>query len=550
MPELFQLAGHAWIPVASATGQRAFVRLCDVTSPHPADGAPIERLATGRADCDTALAELLIGLLAVALGPDDRRTWERLYTTPPSAHDLEAAFAPFAEALVLDGEGPRFFQDRAGLEDKPTPIEALFIDSPADHFLVDRRYEVLSRTGAAIALMTLQTMAPSGGAGHRTSLRGGGPLTTFVQPGPRPTLWQWLWANVPLGLKPDAGELPLVMPWLAPTRTSNPKDNGVVTTPEDGALPAQAFFGMPRRIRLSFEANTDRLPCDLTGEVDDVIVRQYVTRPWGPNYPSSAWRHPLSPYYKPKKDAAETLPVHLKSSRIGYRDWLGLVSAAGELKLRADIVDDFCKQRARQIRSGSGERINLLACGYALDNMKPLEFGEAQLPLYATGSETADAALDETARGMIEAADEAAKQLTGAIRQALFGEKAKVDAGSTVLSAAASRFWSETEAPFYDVLRALNDRLANDGADEMASITAVGKDWLAALRTCALAIFDDTAPIEESDPKRLADVIAARKFLSMTFSGHTPTGRTIYGKLALPPPDTPAGAKKGRKAKS
>ena len=70
MPEPFSLAGRAWIPVASANGQRAFVRLCDLTSPHPLDGKPIERLATGRADCDTALAEFLIGLLAVAIGPD------------------------------------------------------------------------------------------------------------------------------------------------------------------------------------------------------------------------------------------------------------------------------------------------------------------------------------------------------------------------------------------------------------------------------------------------------------------------------------------------
>jgi hypothetical protein len=39
------------------------------------------------------------------------------------------------------------------------------------------RFEVMSRSAAAIALLTLQTMAPSGGSGHRTSLRGGGPLS-------------------------------------------------------------------------------------------------------------------------------------------------------------------------------------------------------------------------------------------------------------------------------------------------------------------------------------------------------------------------------------
>lgn len=550
MPEPFSLAGRAWVPVASAKGQRAFVRLRDLTSPHPVDGETIVRLATGRADCDTALAEFLIGLLAVTFGPEDTIAWKRLYVSPPTADEIEAALAPFAAALVFDGKGPRFFQDRAELEAGPTPVEALFIDAPADHFLVDLRYETLSRTGAAIALLTLQTMAPSGGAGHRTSARGGGPLTTFVMPCAQPTLWQWLWANVPLGLKPAPDELALVMPWLAATRTSNPNDGGVITTPDDGALAAQAFFGMPRRIRLNFETNTEQRACDLTGEIDDVIVRNYVTRPWGVNYPSSAWRHPLSPYYKQKKDSPESLPVHLKSSRIGYRDWLGLVNATPDtLKRPADIVHEFRTRRANLIR-GDGERINLFACGYALDNMKPLDFGEALLPLFATGSEDTDKALYDTARGMIAAAEEAAGQLTRAIRQALFGEKAKVDAGSTVLSAVATRFWSETEAPFYGSLQSLNDRLVVDAADELASIRAVGKDWLEAVRRSALAIFDDTAPIEDSDPERLADVITARKFLSLTFAGLTPTGGKIYTALDLPTPDKPAAGKKARKAKS
>jgi len=46
----------------------------------------------------------------------------------------------------------------------------------------------------------------------------------------------------------------------------------------------QAFFGMPRRIRLVFEQNTERKGCDMLGYVDDMIVRVYVTRPWGTNY--------------------------------------------------------------------------------------------------------------------------------------------------------------------------------------------------------------------------------------------------------------------------
>ncbi|MGG2362666.1 type I-E CRISPR-associated protein Cse1/CasA, partial [Salmonella enterica] len=82
----------------------------------------------------------------------------------------------------------------------------LLIESPGantlkknlDHFVRRGRVEVLAPAAAAMALFTLQTFAPSGGAGHRTSLRGGGPLTTLVRPGTvaglSDALWPLLWA--------------------------------------------------------------------------------------------------------------------------------------------------------------------------------------------------------------------------------------------------------------------------------------------------------------------------------------------------------------------
>lgn len=549
MPEPFSLAGRAWLPVALDTGQRKLVRLCEISQPD------IARLDTGRPDTDTALAEFLIGLLAIALGPADKAEWLHLYRAPPSPDQLEAAVAPFAAALQLDGEGPRFFQDHDELVGDETPVEALFIDAPADHFMLDRRYEVLSRTGAAIALLTLQTMAPPGGAGHRTSLRGGGPLTTLVLPRTQPSLWQLLWSNVPEGLKADAETAALIFPWLGPTRTSNPKDKGVITTPEQ-VNAAQAFFGMPRRIRLTLEPNNDQRACDLLGalaEPDEIIVRTYVTRPWGANYPSNTWRHPLSPYYKQKKTDAEMLPLHLKSARVGYRHWLGLVSATeGGLTNPAEVIALFRRNRARSISEQSSS-LRIKAAGYALDNMKPLEFAEALLPLFAFDDKT-NQELDRHAKRMIEAADLVARQLSGSVRIALYGEKAKVDSGSTVLGSVSSDFWTETEAPFYARLEALADTIVaavdegalTDRREEISS--AHTPHWLEDLRRVALRVFDTTAPIEDSDPERLADVIAARKQLSLTLKGYGKNGKALFTALglALPNSKTDNGADKPR----
>ena len=190
---------------------------------------------------------------------------------------------------MLDGPGPRFQQDLSGLDDEPVPVSALFIDSPGanalrkntDLFVKRGRIAVLSRAAAAIGLFTLQAYAPAGGAGNRVSLRGGGPLTTLLLPGPRTPeeqvpLWRQLWANV---FWDEAWDDPAdrperVFPWLVPTRVS---DNGEKTTPED-VHPAQAFWGMPRRIRLDFEANEKGAPCDLTGMVDQVVVSDCLGR--------------------------------------------------------------------------------------------------------------------------------------------------------------------------------------------------------------------------------------------------------------------------------
>jgi CRISPR system Cascade subunit CasA len=291
MPELYSLVGRAWLPVALVSGQREYVRLCDITRPD------IIHLSTGRPDCDISLTEFLIGLLAVAMGPKDHRDWKTRYTDPPTASELDTAFQPFSAAMILDGDCARFFQDREAFETRTSEKEwnrpdQLFVDGPgdntikenADHFVKRDGTNCLSRAGAAIALLTIQTMSPSGGPGKLTSIRGGGPLTTLVVPGNstgEPALWQRLWANVPKGYSDATAELERVFPWLVPTRQG--AKGGIKTNPEDVDA-AQVFFGLPRRLRLVFEPNDADQPCDLLGIKDDWIVRKFTDRPKGTDY--------------------------------------------------------------------------------------------------------------------------------------------------------------------------------------------------------------------------------------------------------------------------
>jgi CRISPR system Cascade subunit CasA len=543
MPEPFSLARQAWIPVALDNGDQVFVRPCDISQPY--EGRRILRIASGRPDCDIALSEFLIGLLAVTMDGLDLRRWPQRFRQPPPCADLEAAFAPLEPALVLDGEGPRFFQDLEPLDGKPTPVAALLIDTAgsATHFVKAGRTDCLSRAGAAIVLLTLQTQAPSGGAGHRTSLRGGGPLTTLVLPGmpnmQEPTLWQRLWANTPDEFQASIDDLPGVFPWLGATRVSDKA--GVTTTPED-VHKAQVFFGMPRRIRLIFEPNIDGRPCDLTGLVDDVMVTGYVTRPWGTNYTAWSRGHPLSPYYKVKPGDIELLPLHLKSSRIGYRQYVGLVlDNQGEGKLPADVVHAY-RARAENLVGDDHDALpqtRLLVAGYAMDNMKPLDFAEALVPLVVTGTETGDKNVADMGRRLVASAELVAIALTSAVKLALYGPKSEVKGDSTVLEPVRQRFWADTEQDFYAALRQAAEALVPDGTPVKRPgdvKVASGEIWRRTLRCHALRIFDDTVPIEDAAADDIKHIVDGRRNLGLMLDGHSPAGRKLLSELQLPAP--------------
>jgi CRISPR system Cascade subunit CasA len=499
-----------------------------------------------------SLAELLIGLLTVSLSPADEDEWAKRYHTPPAVEDLEAILAPFANALVLDGDGPRFFQDLDALEGEPVPISGLLIDAPgantlrdnADHFVKRGGVEALSRAGAAIVLATLQTMAPSGGAGHRTSLRGGGPLATLVVPGTsegqEASLWQRLWVNVPIDMRAPPNDAARIFPWLAPTRVSD--NAGQATTPEH-VISLQAFFGMPRRIRLVFEPNTKGTACDLLGHADDVIVRSYVTRPWGTNYVGWDRQHRLSPYYRPRPNDPTFLPMHLQSSRVGYRDWLSMtLGGDGESRLPAACVDQFKRYGTVLFYPDkeSRYRSRLLAAGYAMDNAKPLDFGEALLPLIFAGTPSGNERLSEIAQGLITAAQEAAGQLNSSVKRGVLGARSKAAVDSALLRPVRDRFWAETESGFYDLLRNAVRTVDVDNAEWMDRKEDVraefGERWRKHLQHQALAIFDDTVPIDSAEVDRLADIVEARKYLVLALTGYGTTGKKLFKGLGLPLP--------------
>lgn len=409
--------------------------------------------------------------------------------------ELRAALGPFVPLFALDG--PVFaFQDHDALADaEPRPIEQLLIDAPGantiarntDLFVKRGRAAALCLPYAAAALVTLQTFAPSGGQGHRTSMRGGGPLTTLVRPLAATTLWHRLWANVPARIAPLPAHPPAVggdawarvLPWLGPTRTSL---DGAVVGADDGH-PLLAFFGCPRRIRLIVEP-PGSAGCALGGThrfgASMPIVRGWRTMNYGANY--LGWRHPLSPY-RPGTDGIE-LPLHPGPTSRSYRDWFGIMGGLGSpaavVRTWNDRLDD------------AGEAA-IDAHGFDMDNMKARGWLSASLPLHAMSDDNYPRFLGLAGQAT-DAAREAANALSYAVRLARAGEfkrdqssgekfQLRDSATDGLAADAGDAFWAETEPVFIHLL----ERFASD-VDDLDF--AIRKDWLKVLGAAALNLFD------------------------------------------------------------
>jgi hypothetical protein len=245
MDSMYNLLHEQWIPVKRKTGEKPeYISPSQVT-----DGLatnPIIALAAPRPDFNGALIQFLIGLVQTACPPMDVSEWQKKFRSPPSSEELKAAFERYADAFNLDGDGPRFMQDldliaTVGEQNK---IDHLLMEMPGDHtldkntdhFLKRDTVRIVCLSCCAMALFTLQTNAPIGGRGHRTSVRGGGPLTTLIM---GRTLWETIWINVIIHdsfshfgnvKKTDGSDM---FPWLGHTRTSGKNET---TTPQNQYL--------------------------------------------------------------------------------------------------------------------------------------------------------------------------------------------------------------------------------------------------------------------------------------------------------------------------
>jgi CRISPR system Cascade subunit CasA len=391
-------------------------------------------------------------------------------------------------------------QDFDLLEDaEEQPIENLFLEVPAGgHFVKKGRINAISPFWAAMALFGLQTNAPSGGRGYRTSLRGGGPLSTLVMPpNENATLWQQLWLNVlsqeQIDLLPgDRTKTDRIFPWAYPTRTS---EQGEETQPQD-CHPLQVLWGMPRRIRLVFDHNGGR--CDLTGEECDTLVTGFRTRHAGTNY-SDYWVHPYTPYIMDESSA----PLSIKGQPEGitYRHWCGLALPNARAKRNcAQVVSAYLQSRCELIGDDNTET-QLWISGFDMDNAKARCWYETTLPIYAIPAARREWVAD-FAHTLTEAASSSSSTLKKFVKEAALSKKSKAKPdlgfiGNTLLE--------RTEPQFFQLLK----HFINCEDAEETSIDLQDR-WRSHVGREAIAIFDEHVLATTETPSSLLNLTQVR----------------------------------------
>jgi len=451
----YNLIEEAWIPVLRKDGQSDIVAPWQLTDDNP----PI-RVAACRADFNGALTEFLIGLVQTCMPPQTEREWRKLRDSPPSPDILYKFFSAESDAFLLDGHGPRFMQDLTLTSEKTgklTSITSLLIDSPGDNtvkrntdFFVKRgRIERLCPACAAGALYTMQSFAPSGGSGNRTSLRGGGPLTTIILGN---TLWETIWSNMLTydTLKSFGGKASMpreggIFPWLAPTHTSEKGEK----THLSEVHPLHVYWGMPRRIRLVFEESAPS-ECSLCNLKHNLFTSSYLARPRGYDYTGS-WVHPLSPI---RDTDNGYLAVKGSFDGLGYQNWLGLVYRELKQKNSVQAAPVVYNYRNHRVFTGDTNRsdFRIWAFGYDMDNMKPRGWCEGIMPAWAVPDKQIAQKLTQEISRLILCAVQSRDILQWALQEAFFSDYLKANKQSSYMESVSERFWSATRSSFFSFL--------------------------------------------------------------------------------------------------
>jgi CRISPR system Cascade subunit CasA len=305
---------------------------------------------------------------------------------------------------------------------------------------------------------------------------------------------------------------------MGQTRTS---EKGKLSTFPDDVHPLQHFWGLPRRFRLVIDPKATGT-CSIYGDCGVPVVRMFHSRPDGTSY-DGPYRHPLTPYTQGKPGEPPN-PKKGNKAGVPYRDW-PLLTVGSETLMPPKVVDAFFQQE--RWRFAEGQRV--AARGYAMDNMKPLRFVEAEAPLlHAPQAILADLRAD--AAGLVAASDSVRKTLSQQVKAAWSDRPG--DQPGEVEARVDIAFWAGSEAAFHTAVRGVAVAIEKD-MEEVR--TSEKREFLRALQHEASRVFDALCPLNvEEGPGNLERAVRARRNLDRFTD---PESKSLLRCVGLAPPE-------------
>ncbi|HIJ95857.1 MAG TPA: type I-E CRISPR-associated protein Cse1/CasA [Desulfuromonadales bacterium] len=533
----FNLIEKQWIPVLLRDGTKTKIAPYEVTKAFSEN--PVVSLNAPRPDFNGALIQFLIGLVQTVAAPQSGSEWKKKLIEPPSPSELEAKLLPIRSAFELVSGKKRFMLSLEELKgSKQLPIEQLLIDGPKqntldlnkDHFVKRGTVNGICPSCCAMTVYAAQTNSPAGGPGFRTSLRGGGPLTTLVAgDGEFSTLWHLIWLNILNRQKFDnlcnssKNRPSQKFPWRAKLK---------LEATERDIHPTQYFWSMPRRITLEqFELSGS---CDLCGYENEPLVTHYRELNKGTEY-KAPMKHHLSPY-----DAGKGKAILTQPGGVAYRHWLGFVfKERGSDKEPARIVHEHIETRHRP-----EWQFRLWSFGYDMANAKACCWYETTFPLYMVDGQNLQK-YEDLIFSVVKAAYEVCGNMKIAIKRVLQGvpefdpitrktkwkykdiKKLSGDEEKererilysmkekTLFDSAEAYFWQLTESDYYQLLNRLTIALgsSSDYSDNLV-------EWQKVLSQTSLNLFDSQMLEGPFEALKVKNISLAREELKQINFGY------------------------------
>lgn len=546
----YNLLDEAWLPVKRASGAIEFISPAEITGRHKED--PILALATPRADLDGAGLQFLIALLQTTFAPKNDLAWYKLLFSPPSPQTLAQHFEVVRGAFNLNGDGPNFMQPLEGIEGGAScPITDLWVNSPGENtrkknsdFFIKRNDAPMSHAAAALSLFAMQTNAYGGGPGYRTSVRGGGPLSTIVL---GETLWSTLWYNVlnasVMGGRATSASAD-IFPWCGETRQSDAKKGGVDTNPTD-VHALQVYWAMPWLIQIQEKFDISDT-CTLYPTTQRAAYLSFEKTNYGVNY-VGPWRHPLTPYrFHKKADVLEYISQKGTSRNFRYSNWPGLChhddepadvdsgNRTAHVVARFVNIRDTVKEGAADFNNDTTPQgdFRLFIFGYEMDNAKTLQWNQAEMPIWTFDDPHQRDLLATHAQHLIATAERYEEIFYHSARKLIGGKVESIDEkgnaswdvngslvpdrSSTLIEGPIDALWNETQPKFFAILgeiKQLLDQFKDDLEAQRTRIADLYLQWRKDLYQLIQDYFERLAPSDMQYVQNAREVVHARKEL-------------------------------------